>query len=365
MQLLIVNRAQPCVIFVHFVVSRLLGFIDSFRRLYRMGVDSVLGKMAKKEFAVLLLICVLTGVCISIVQSLTVSCKRYATFESMQYMYSRETLLSLRHARVDNAGALDLHSAFPELRATGKRGRRGGSRLKIRRPALRSVFPDDQVNIGTGCSAFPLRGERPRRLPRPRCLTVIRPDADMSPSSSLPWVTSTPGRVALRRHVPLPVFPGSRQRLVVSLSVVICHYQSSPVNAWSCRGKEDDIADLIGEENLDILFVTETRLCAVGDASTMRQMTPDGYKLISFPREGGGRGLVPLDLQSPCCSPFPGSVSYEGVQFSLPPFSASTGLRRVRKNRLTAAMFLSEFDDRLDVVQCNAPGGLECPLGPA
>ena len=68
--------------------------IDSFIHFYRMRVDSVLGKVARKESAVLSLICVLTGVCISIVQSLTASCKRYAIFESMQFMYSRETLLS-------------------------------------------------------------------------------------------------------------------------------------------------------------------------------------------------------------------------------------------------------------------------------
>ena len=69
---------------------------DSFRSCFRMKVGRVFGKVAGKESTVLLLIYVLSGVCISTSQSLSVSGKRDAIFESMQYMYNCETLFSLR-----------------------------------------------------------------------------------------------------------------------------------------------------------------------------------------------------------------------------------------------------------------------------
>ena len=76
------------------------------------------------------------------------------------------------------------------------------------------------------------------------------------------------------------------------------------------------------EENLDILFTTESWLWATGDESNIRQITPDGYKLLSFPREGGGRGGGVVVLFRSTLSPrvvrLPLEVSsYEAVQFSL------------------------------------------------
>ena len=109
------------------------------------------------------------------------------------------------------------------------------SHLKIGRPASRTVFPDDQVDSDTNSSPFQPRGVQPRRPPRPRCLTVIRPDADLSPCFS-----ATSGLLV------------------------------GPINARSCRNKEDDIVEMTDEENLDILFVTESWLWAAGDESTIR-----------------------------------------------------------------------------------------------
>ena len=79
----------------------------------------------------------------------------------------------------------------------------------------RTVFPDDQVDVSLNSSPFPPRGEQPRRPPRPRCLTVIRPDTDLSPCLS-----ATSG-------------------------VLVGH-----INARSCCNKEDDIVELTDEENL-------------------------------------------------------------------------------------------------------------------
>ena len=93
-----------------------------------MKVGSVFGKVAGKESTVLLLIYVLSGVCISTSQSLSVSGKRDAIFESMQYMCNGDTLLSLRQVRANcYASVLDLYNEFPDLQPTRKRGRRGVS----------------------------------------------------------------------------------------------------------------------------------------------------------------------------------------------------------------------------------------------
>ena len=86
----------------------------------------------------------------------------------MQYMCNGDTLLSLRQVRANcYASVLDLYNEFPDLQPTRKRGRRGVSRLKIGRPALRTVFPDDQVDVSLNSSPFPPRGEQPvvRRVP--------------------------------------------------------------------------------------------------------------------------------------------------------------------------------------------------------
>ena len=95
--------------------------------------------------------------------------------------------------------------------------------MKIGRPALRTAFPDDQVDVSFNSSPFPPRGEQLRRSLRLRCLTVIRPDADLFPCFS-----ATSG-------------------------LLVGH-----INARSCRNKKDDIVELTDEENLDILFVAES-----------------------------------------------------------------------------------------------------------
>ena len=134
----------------------------------------------------------------------------------MQYMCNGDTLLSLRQVRANcYEGALDLYDEFPDLQPTRKREQRGVSRLKIRLPALRTVFPDDHVDVTLNSSPFPPRGEQPRRPPRLRCLIVIRPDADLSP------------------------------RFSATSGLLVGH-----INARSCRNKKDDIVELTDEENL-------------------------------------------------------------------------------------------------------------------
>ena len=111
------------------------------------------------------------------------------------------------------------------------------------------------------------------------------------------------------------------------------------------------------EENLDILFTTESWLWATGDESNIRQITPDGYKLLSFPREGGGRGGGIRLTLSPRVVRLPLELSsYEAVQFSLSQGDKTANILCIyrpspsAKNKLTPAKFLSKLDDSLDFV---------------
>ena len=99
--------------------------------------------------------------------------------------------------------------------------------------------------------------------------------------------------------------------------------------------------ELTAEENLDILFITESWVWATGDESTMRQITPDGYKLPSFPSEGGGRGggvavlfrstLSPLVVRLPL-----EESSDEDVQFSLSQGDKTAAIIRIYRLPLSA-----------------------------
>ena len=72
-------------------------------------------------------------------------------------------------------------------------------------------------------------------------------------------------------------------------------------NAQSIRNKTEEAADLIQEEHLDILFVTESWLNKVGDEPTMTSVTPPGYFIKSYPRpkgRGGGETIIhKIDFQ--------------------------------------------------------------------
>ena len=72
-----------------------------------------------------------------------------------------------------------------------------------------------------------------------------------------------------------------------------CHVAC--LNAQSVRTSTHDIRDLIVDEKLDILFLTETWLYSSGDESCVADFTPTGYTTKSFPRKGrkgGGIAIV-------------------------------------------------------------------------
>ena len=69
-------------------------------------------------------------------------------------------------------------------------------------------------------------------------------------------------------------------------------------NAQSARNIASDIHEIIVDNKLDILMITETWLKPEGDEYTISTMTPTGYVCRSFPRGARGYGGIAFVLRS-------------------------------------------------------------------
>ena len=59
------------------------------------------------------------------------------------------------------------------------------------------------------------------------------------------------------------------------------------INAQSVRNKTNMIVDHIIDNDIDVLWITESWLCESGDEKMIKDLTPDGYKFINVPRSKG------------------------------------------------------------------------------
>lgn len=145
----------------------------------------------------------------------------------------------------------------------------------------------------------------------------------------------------------------SRDRLSV------CVFNAQSVGK---KSKRIDIVEFIRDENVDIMFLTETWLKTHGDESKHADLTPAGYCLKSLPRATRAGGVAVLVREH-----FPVVIttsfsfahdSFEVIQLTLntpvcvhffcvyrPPPS--------KANKLTDAMFYAEFSDMLAALQGN------------
>ena len=76
-------------------------------------------------------------------------------------------------------------------------------------------------------------------------------------------------------------------------------------NSQSCGQIATHIYDLIVDNSVDVLMLTETWLYSNGDEAYIAAMTPAGYEFRSFPRtgsRGGGIGFVTRTTMSACIS---------------------------------------------------------------
>ncbi len=128
-------------------------------------------------------------------------------------------------------------------------------------------------------------------------------------------------------------------------------------NCRSCRQITTDIHDLILESKADITMLTETWLYDHGDEVFIRDMTPSGYTLHSFPRSGsrgGGIAFVIKDNLSSVVLFRPLDFkSFEGVEMKLSTKRVSTVFICLyrpppsKQNKLQNSDFIREFPDLL------------------
>ncbi|WP_293703032.1 hypothetical protein, partial [Thiolapillus sp.] len=69
-------------------------------------------------------------------------------------------------------------------------------------------------------------------------------------------------------------------------------------NSQSCRQIATDIYDLIVDNSIDVLMLTETWLYSNGDEAYIAAMTPAGYEFRSFPRTGSRGGGIGSTFQN-------------------------------------------------------------------
>ena len=146
-------------------------------------------------------------------------------------------------------------------------------------------------------------------------------------------VSTYPGSVAVeeegenRRRPPSPtarrtdlaLFQGQRQMVLTLQISFLCHsaltdrlprqtvrYQllfSTP-GQWERKAKRSAINDFIVDNAVDVLCLTETWLLPSSDEAKCSDLSPPGYRTLSFPRpsRGGGIAFVVADSLAPFLS---------------------------------------------------------------
>ncbi|XP_072037652.1 uncharacterized protein [Amphiura filiformis] len=128
-------------------------------------------------------------------------------------------------------------------------------------------------------------------------------------------------------------------------------------NVQSCRQIATDISEIISDNDLDILMLTETWLYAEGDEAYESAMTPHGYDSYSFPRSGKRGGGIAFIIRSALSKNVKFTAltytTFESVEMklSINQLSATSiclyRLHHNKKDEVTFPNFLSEFTDML------------------
>jgi len=126
------------------------------------------------------------------------------------------------------------------------------------------------------------------------------------------------------------------------------------------NGKADYISDFISEKNIYLTFLTETWLKPHGHEPKIKQLTPPGYKTISFPRlsQGGGIAIILKEILEPSLS-FSHNLQFSHESFEVCEINLNLPGHSIticclyrpppsRKNNLTSSLFHQEFQSLLD-----------------
>ena len=129
------------------------------------------------------------------------------------------------------------------------------------------------------------------------------------------------------------------------------------LNAQSVREKTTILADLISESSLDIFLLNETWLHPSGDEVVLASLTPDGYKVSSFPRQtgrGGGLCIVYRQDIKATSKAIDAYSTFECMETIVEMSNGSVTFITIyrpppsKKNKNKTSTFICEFQDLLD-----------------
>ena len=129
------------------------------------------------------------------------------------------------------------------------------------------------------------------------------------------------------------------------------------LNAQSLRNKATLLNDMIHELNIDIAFFTESWLKSSGDEVIIQNLTPEGFKAVSFHREsghGGGICIVHRESMTIDLKRIRTFHSFECCECNLTIKKHTISFICIyrpppnKKNKLTTKGFIAEFHDLLD-----------------
>ena len=137
--------------------------------------------------------------------------------------------------------------------------------------------------------------------------------------------------------------------------------------------KRTKICNFVQDQNIDILFLTETWLTAKGDETKCADMCPAGYSAKSFPRLSRGGGLAVIYRSSlQRYISVDATFDFDHTAFELLHLKLSVSQCAIhflclyrpppsKKNRLTESMFFDQIPDMLEF--CNQLKGNLLILG--
>lgn len=172
---------------------------------------------------------------------------------------------------------------------------------------------------------------------------------------------SSPSRVACQER---SLNDSCTSNVTRSKDLRLCHLNSqSAVKS----GKPEAISDFILEQDLDVMFLTETWLSDSGHEATCKMLTPSGYCLKSCPRPSRGGGIAVVFRQSlePHVT-FRTTVPYEHSTFEVVEMvitcsGTSTCMICIyrpppnTKNKFTFSTFLIEIENMLEHHNTHTP----------
>ena len=229
--------------------------------------------------------------------------------------YTRDQLLAISPARLtpdltSRLRKLDIGFCLPR-----KRSRRGGKNLRKGRP----------IDLIT------------------HCVLPVGPQTDLRMPSS----------VNFNNLITTPL--QTKPTLANDISIALFNARS--VNSPE---KRTEIDTFITDDNIQLMFLTETWLRAIGDDARCSDLTPAGYSIRSFPwpSRGGGLAVIFHDCYSSRIS-FTTSFPFDHPSFELARVSLAMTQQTVnffcvyhpppsRKNKQTDSMFVDQLHSLLE-----------------